>query len=428
MTDLIVIGAGLSGLIAAYTVAKAGHQVKIIAKGLGATHWHAGSIDVLGYYPNDTMPVERPFEAILELKRAQPRHPYAMLGESHVADALNNFVALTQEIGLPYAGAAKDGDNLWLPSPVGAARPTFLAPHAQLAGDLSRAEPMLIVGLRGLRDFYPELIAENLNKQGHRARAAFLPLDLITERHDITTVQLAYALDDSARRGKLGDALKALAQAGERIGLPAILGMDAHAAVMSELQAQTGAAIFELPTLPPSVPGVRLTNMLRQQLARLKVRVEVNIDVIGFHAEGDRVIWVESEASGRPLKHRAEKFLLATGGILGGGINTDHTGKVWETIFNLPLATPRDRGQWFRARFFDPAGHPIFRAGVPVNCEFQPIDANDARVFANVWAAGNLLAHTDPILERSLEGIALTTGAAAARLTENCSLNTEHWG
>ena len=178
MTDLIVIGAGLSGLIAAHTVAKAGHEVKIIAKGLGATHWHAGSIDVLGYYPNDAAPVARPLDAMAELKRAQPRHPYAMLGESHVADALNDFVALTQESGLQYAGAAKDGDNLWLPSPVGAARPTFLAPLAQLAGDLSRTEPMLIVGLRGLRDFYPELIAENLNKQGHRARAAFLPLDL----------------------------------------------------------------------------------------------------------------------------------------------------------------------------------------------------------------------------------------------------------
>jgi glycerol-3-phosphate dehydrogenase subunit B len=136
--------------------------------------------------------------------------------------------------------------------------------------------------------------------------------------------------------------------------------------------------------------------------------------VVGFHAENDRVLWVETETSGRPLKHRADKFLLATGGILGGGINSDHTGKVWETVFNLPLATPRSRGEWFRARFFDPAGHPIFRAGVPVNRDFQPVDAKGARVYANVWAAGGVLAHADPILERSLEGIAIATGMAAA--------------
>jgi glycerol-3-phosphate dehydrogenase subunit B len=321
---------------------------------------------------------------------------------------------LARAIGLPYSGANQDGDNLWLPSPVGAARPTFLAPRAQRAGELSRTEPMLIVGLRGMRDFYPELIAENLGKQGHRARAAFLPLDLITDRRDITTVQLAYALDDPARREKFASELKKLAQSGERIGLPAILGMDAHADTFDELQAQTGAEIFEIPTLPPSVPGIRLTNALRNHLRELGARVDVNMDVIAFHAEGARVLWIESEASGRPLKHRAEKFLLATGGIIGGGINTDHTGKIWETIFGLPLVAPRERGQWFRARFFDPAGHPIFRAGIPVNREFQPIDANGARVFANVWAAGGTLAHCDPILERALEGIAITTGSAAA--------------
>jgi glycerol-3-phosphate dehydrogenase subunit B len=412
MFDLIVIGAGLSGLIAAYTAARGGKQVKIVTKGLGATHWHAGTIDVLGYYPGSATPVQRPLETLRELVSAQAQHPYAIL-DGTLSDALENFVALTRELGLSYTGATSPGDNLWLPSPVGAARPTFLAPRAQLAGDLRRAEPMLIVGLRGMRDFYPELIAENLTKQGHHARAAFLPLDLITDRHDSNTVQLAFAFDDAARRAKLAAELKKIAQPGERIGLPALLGMDAHAAAMNDLQTQTGAMIFEIPTLPPSVPGVRLTNALRGHLRELGVRVEINADVIGFRAEKDRVLWIESDASGRPLKHRAEKFLLATGGILGGGIDSDHTGAVREAIFDLPLAAPSERGNWFRARFFDPAGHPIFRAGVSVNREFQPIDANGARVYANLWAAGNLFACADPILERSLEGIAISTAYAA---------------
>ena len=64
-------------------------------------------------------------------------------------------------------------ENLFLPSPAGAARPAFLAPQAQLAGDLSRSEPMLIVGFEGMRDFYPLLIAENLTKSGYQARAVY---------------------------------------------------------------------------------------------------------------------------------------------------------------------------------------------------------------------------------------------------------------
>jgi glycerol-3-phosphate dehydrogenase subunit B len=415
MDNLLVIGAGLAGLTAAYRAAKNGKHVTVIAKGLSATHWSAGTIDALGYFPDDKTPVQNALDAVNELTRANPQHPYALLDSHGVADAMRDFLSVTQEIGLPYVNATNAGDNLWLPSPIGAARPTFLAPTAQLAGDLKRTEPMLIVGLRGLRDFYPELIAENLNKQGHSARAEFLPLDLLTERHDSNNIHLAMALDDPARCAKLGEALKKIVKPGERIGFPAILGLNAHADVMRDLQMQIGASVFEIPTLPPSVPGIRLHAALTQHLRKLGVRVDVNMKVIGFHVEDNRVLWVESDASSRPLKHRAEKFLLATGGILGGGIASDHTGKIWDAVFNLPLCAPTKRAEWFRSKFFEPAGHPVFRGGVIVNRDFQPVDANGARVFENVFATGNVLAHADAILERSHEGIAIATGFAAGQ-------------
>jgi glycerol-3-phosphate dehydrogenase subunit B len=76
---------------------------------------------------------------------------------------------------------------------------------------------------------------------------------------------------------------------------------------------------------------------------------------------------------------------------------------------------PATRDEWFRARFFDPAGQPIFHTGVPVSRNFQPVALDGTRVYTNVWVAGGLLANTDPILERSLEGIALASGGAAAR-------------
>ena len=66
--DLLVIGAGLSGLTAAHTAAKAGLKVQVIAKGLGALHWSAGTIDLFGYTPAEhDHPVRRPFEAIDQL-------------------------------------------------------------------------------------------------------------------------------------------------------------------------------------------------------------------------------------------------------------------------------------------------------------------------------------------------------------------------
>jgi glycerol-3-phosphate dehydrogenase subunit B len=309
---------------------------------------------------------------------------------------------------------------LLLPSAVGALRPTFLAPQAQLAGDMGRPEPVLIVGFTGLRDFYPELIAENLAKQGFQARAAFLPLSLLTEQSDRNNVHLAQALDNKARRMKLGAELKRLAQPGERIGLPAILGLDEHAAAFTDLQAAAGVPIFEIPTLPPSVPGMRLFKALRARLWSLGVQLYAGIEAIGAetipaNGAAGRVQWVETATTSRPMKNRARAYLLATGGILGGGFDSDHTGKIWETVFGLPLTIPQKRYEWFRPAFMDAAGHPVFNGGVAVDQRMQPVDAAGKTIYANLWAAGGALASVDPIQQHSLEGIAIATGIAAGQ-------------
>ncbi|MBP7960823.1 MAG: glycerol-3-phosphate dehydrogenase subunit GlpB [Caldilineaceae bacterium] len=414
MTDLLVIGAGLSGLMAAYTAAQAGQKVTVIAKGLGAIHWTPATVDLFGYAP-DRSPIPRPLDFIDRLGDDHPAHPYALLGEKRVAAAVATFQTLSEQIGLPYGGAATSGNNLLLPSPAGAARPTFLAPQAQANGDLSRPEPMLIVGFEGLRDFYPHLIAENLRAQGYTARSVLLPFALLTDRHDSNSVQQARGLEEPKRLAALAQALKKAVHPGERIGMPAILGLDHHAQVLADLQSQTGATLFEIPTLPPSVPGMRLFAALRRKLSEMGVSVYPNMTVIDFKANNGVIEWVASETSGRPLKHRAAAYLLATGGILGGGFNSDHTGRAWEVVFDLPLTIPQQRSAWFAPQFLSPTGHPVFNGGVTVNRNFQPTGEGGQPVYANLWAAGNLLADNDAILQRSLEGIAITTGVAAAQ-------------
>ena len=46
--DVIVVGTGLAGLTAAVRLAEDGARVLVLAKGIGATHLGAGTIDVLG--------------------------------------------------------------------------------------------------------------------------------------------------------------------------------------------------------------------------------------------------------------------------------------------------------------------------------------------------------------------------------------------
>ncbi len=274
--------------------------------------------------------------------------------------------------------------------------------------------PMLIVGFTGMRDFYPELIADNLRKQGQVARALQLPLSLLTDRHDSNTVQLAAAIDSPLVRKRLIAAIRRHTKRGERVGLPAILGLNEHSTVLQELSTELGVPVFEIPTLPPSVPGIRLYTTLQRMLTARGVRVEPGMEVVGFQADGATVRHVETETSARPLRHRAAHYLLATGGVLGGGFESDHRGRIWETVFDLPLSMPQDRKAWFKPIFLDPGGQPVFRGGVGANAAFQPVDRDGTVVFHNLRAAGAVLAGADGIQERSLEGIAIVTGVAAA--------------
>ena len=106
MRDLLVIGAGWSGLSAALTAANHGLTVRVIAKGLGSMHWTAGSFDLLGYPPGhgtdaaDT-PVTDPLAAIADLPAA---HPLARVGRHDVRAAIDAMRSLWLEDYSTYRG------------------------------------------------------------------------------------------------------------------------------------------------------------------------------------------------------------------------------------------------------------------------------------------------------------------------------------
>ena len=104
--------------------------------------------------------------------------------------------------------------------------------------------------------------------------------------------------------------------------------------------------------------------------------------------------------------------MLATGGILGGGVVTDYNGRAYEPIFRLPLQPPDLRQEWFQTDFFAPGGHPIHRTGLVVDRSFRPLDSQAEAYYENLYAVGSMLAHSDGIRDGSLEGVALATGYA----------------
>jgi glycerol-3-phosphate dehydrogenase subunit B len=401
--EVVVIGAGLAGLTAAVRLAEGGARVLVLAKGVGATHLSAGTIDVIGYAPER---VDHPRET---LGRLADGHPYSLVGAEAVAASVEWLKARVAEGSLaPYAYEGGLDENLLLPTALGVPRPSAVVPETMAGGDLRSGGPLFVVGFRGLKDFHPALMAETLRRTGTPARAA--ELDLVPEgRVDVNSLGYARAFDDPAFRGEVVAQLVARLRADERVAFPAVLGIaDPHAA-WSDLERRLARPVFEVPTLPPSVPGMRLFAILREALRRAGGRLILNTAVTGAEREGGRVSALRVRVGLREERRGCDWVVLATGGFASGGLELDSRWTARETALGLPVAgVPAPGGERFRPGYFD--DHPMARAGVPVGPDLRP------EGHENVLVAGATLAGAEPWREKSGDGISLATGHRAAEL------------
>ena len=404
--DVVVIGTGLAGLTAALRLAEGGARVLVLAKGVGATHLSAGTIDVLGYMPER---VEHPGEALGRLAAERPEHPYALLGADAVAASVDWFKARVAGGSLaPYGYQGGLEENLLLPTALGVPRPSAVVPETMAGGDLRRDAPVFVVGFRGYKDFHPALLAETLRRNGTAARSA--ELDLVPEgRADVNSLGYARAFDDPAFRAEVTAQLVGRLRADERVAFPAVLGIaDPHGA-WAELEQRLARPVFEVPTLPPSVPGMRVFAILREALRRAGGRVILNSVVTGAEREGGRVGAVRVRVGLREERRGCDWVVLATGGFASGGLELDSRWTARETALGLPVAgVPAPGDERFSPGYFD--DHPIARAGVAVDAELRPAG------YENVLVAGATLAGAEPWREKSGDGISLATGYRAAEL------------
>lgn len=399
--EVIVVGAGLAGLVAGALGARRGARTLVIARGVGGTHLGAGTIDVWGYDPAG-QPADDPRA---ELKRqAGPEHPYTLAGESALEGGLAELQALCAAAGYPLEG--DPGRNQWLPTALGAVRPTCLAPQTFAAGELRVPGEIVLGSLAGFRDFYAAYAAANLSAAGHAARTLALELPYGPTRRDAFATDLARLFDRESYRASAAQLWRPALAGADRLGLPAILGL-ADSSAWRDLAERLGVALFEIPVLPPSVPGMRLFGLLQNAIEAAGGRVIVGPSVAGWTEEG-RALGVVAATAGGPRRYAAEHVVLATGGFRHGGLHAPAQGQVVETVFNLPVATGPD---WFAPLYW--GAHPYTRFGVRVNAAMQPLDERGAVVYENVYAIGGLLAGADRRGEGSREGIDLATAYKA---------------
>ena len=407
--DVVVIGGGIAGLASAMAAAETGARTRLITHKQSTLGNASGLVDVLGYAPGDDAPRADPYDAIQELPAD---HPYRKVG----ADAVREGLALFDDaVGEHYLGSHSE-TNALVPTHAGSVKPTARYPRSTAAGLVSDDRDMLLVGIDSVTGFDAPLAAEHLS-------AVDVPFEVRGETvrfpksfpQDADVTRYARALDrdestdDGTVREVLADRVEDVLEDERRVGFPALLGDTRRDTVRAELEDRLGVDVFEVPTGPPSLPGLRLEDALYDAAENAGVRVTSGNPIVDYDADSGRIEHVTMDRMGSRVAYEAEQYVLATGGAVGGGIESDRQA-IEEAIFGLPVEHPDDRYEWFEDDVW--GEHAYTRFGVEVDGDLRPV-TDEVVQFENLRAAGNVIGGYDFATEKSGCGVSLATGYVA---------------
>lgn len=447
-TDVAVIGCGVAGLTAAKQAARKGMKVTVFSKAYGATAMSTGVVDVA----NPTVlkiPLEPPSILIRKKYAVRKNHPYSLILQRDrgggtqdneiddsgcgvtITKSLVDFVQDMADVGFPVEGSIKH--NMLLINSVGSMRSTCLAPPSIARGDLTEIEngKVLFVGFKGHPDYDPRLCAKNF---ANMTRIVGLPLEVggdgseiiefpgFEERNTIQSIEIAKRIDREDVAGKIGRIIAGLTNGSKatHLCLPPCIGIRNVEEKMKIIGEESGLIPFECVTLtPPSVIGYRLQLALDDSADKAGVTVMLPYEATHLDAEGNTLKRMSVVSGQREFSVKAEKYVLATGSFVGGGI-VENQETVEEPLLDLPLFD--ENGSQVNAVFVRTMlsseavpmnGHPIFSVGVKVNENMQPLTTQEEVIYENLFACGNILSGFNHTSGGCRYGASIATGYVA---------------
>ncbi|MNJ27830.1 Anaerobic glycerol-3-phosphate dehydrogenase subunit B [compost metagenome] len=415
--DTIVIGGGMAGLSAALRLAEAGQKALLMASGQSALHFSSGSVDLLESEGD-------PRAALPAFMAAHPDHPYSKVGLTNIEASLADLQRHCHEQGLPLFRQERNHQRL---TPIGTLKSTWLSPETcACVTEAPAPDVLLLATLEGFRDFHPTLAAANLATHSRFAHSRILTGEIRLPQlaafsrnpHEFRSADIARLFDkqqhdkqdlltDLAR--EIGRMVQECGEPGCRhIVLPACLSLGLVGPRLSELEARTGCTIKEVATMPPSLIGMRMQEALKRRFLALGGTFLTSERVLGARYDGDRVIGVHSQ-NGDDQLFEADHFVLASGSFFSRGLES-RLGGIREPIFDADVLSLPERDAWAGRRLFD--HHPFMGFGVKTDDQLRVL--RGGKPLANLYGAGSVLAHYDPVREGSGSGVAVATGWQAA--------------
>ena len=409
--DVAVIGAGMAGMAAALFAAERGLSCIQIGSG-GGILFASGLLDLLAVHPvAQHRQWQSPFDALAALAREQPGHPLARVDAASLRTAFQTFVAALTSAGMPYAPMGQRNSHVI--TSIGTVKTSFAVPLTMVAGvaALEQRLPCLLVDFRGLREFSGRQIVETLASEWPALRHQRIDFPGFEAVPEVYAAHLARALENRETRERTIALIKPLLGDARVVGLPALLGLGRSSEVHAAFEAGLGLPVFEIPTMPTSVPGLRLLGALEAAVCARGVTRRQLCSVRALTFDSDTATL---ELDGVPGGERiqAGAVVLATGRFSGRGLTADRQ-SVRESLLDLPVQQPVSREAWHQREFLDRAGHAINRAGLRTDHAWRPLAASGKPAWEKLFAIGSILADQDWMRSKCGSGLAIATAWAA---------------
>lgn len=418
--DVVIIGGGIAGLTCGLTLQEKGIHCAIINNGQAAIDFSSGSMDLLTRLPHGET-VSSFSESYADLVQQAPQHPYAILGKDEVLEKAQQFEALAKSLNLSLMGSTQK--NHKRVTALGGLRGTWLSPTSVPTIMNEEAFPyskIALLGIEGYHDFQPQLLAENLKQNPQFTHCELtigylnIPeLDHLRESsREFRSVNIAQVLEHKLSFNNLVAEIKEAVGEAEAAFLPACFGLDDQV-FFDSLRQATGIELYELPTLPPSLLGIRQHHQLRARFESLG----------GVMFNGDRALRAEFEENKVARIYTqlhlenaitAKYFVLASGSFFSNGLVSEFE-EIYEPLFRADIIKTEqfdatNRFSWINKRFSAP--QPYQSAGVLINAQCQV--QKQGKTIDNLFAIGSVIGGYNGIELGCGSGVAVATALKTA--------------
>ena len=409
--DVVVMGGGLAGLLCGIRLTQSGLSCAMVSAGQNALHFSSGSLDLFTHLPDGQI-AEKPLTMLGELKSQAPFHPYSLMGENHVAELARMAESILQQTGIRLKGSCEE--NHYRITPLGHKRMTWLSPESVPTVGLHQkmdASKIAVVGIEGFLDFQPQMVADELQREGIQASAHYVHLPLLDRLREnpseFRAINVARWLDRPENMAQIVEEISPLIADAEAVFMPACIGLDSEQPML-ELQKRLGKQLYLLPTLPPSLLGIRLHEMLLRQFRRQGGIVMPGDKVTSVNYAEGRIASVQTRNHG-DISLKAKHFVLATGSFFNNGLVAEFD-RVYEPLMNLDLCEISERAKWTNKEFF--ASQPYMAFGVKTDEKLRAQKAGAA--IENLYVAGAVLGGFDPLTQGCGAGVSMISALFAA--------------